>query len=124
MKPAYFNAFDKSFGAGADAEAAKKAFKEYNDAYHAAKELKAKFANTDPAQQPTDEDCKKAKEALEKARQVIDTYATDTSKLSAAFWNDLAIQNSPAYKNAKALVDKTNPTEAEKAQVEAAKKIK
>ena len=124
LKPAYFNAFDKSFGAGADAEAAKKAFKEYNDAYHAAKELKAKFANTDPAQQPTDEDCKKAKEALEKARQVIDTYATDTSKLSAAFWNDLAIQNSPAYKNAKALVDKTNPTEAEKAQVEAAKKIK
>ncbi len=124
LKPAYFNAFDKSFGAGADAEAAKKAFKEYNDAYHAAKELKAKFANTDPAQQPTDEDCKKAKEALEKARQVIDTYATDTSKLSAAFWNDLAIQNSPAYKNAKALVDKTNPTAEEQAQVAAAKKIK
>ncbi|MFU0615021.1 peptidase [Gardnerella vaginalis] len=124
LKPAYFNAFDKSFGAGADAEAAKKAFKEYNDAYHAAKELKAKFANTDPAQQPTDEDCKKAKEALEKARQVIDTYATDTKKLSAAFWNDLAIQNSPAYKNAKALAVKTNPTKDEKAQVEAAKKIK
>ncbi|WP_422119450.1 FIVAR domain-containing protein [Gardnerella sp. DNF00354] len=124
LKPAYFNAFDKSFGAGADAEAAKKAFKEYNDAYHAAKALKAKFANTDPAQQPTDEDCKKAKEALEKARQVIDTYATDTKKLSAAFWNDLAIQNSPAYKNAKALAVKTNPTKDEKAQVEAAKKIK
>ena len=124
LKPAYFNAFDKSFGAGADAEAAKKAFKEYNDAYHAAKELKAKFAKTNPAEQPTDEDCKKAKEALEKARQVIDTYATDTKKLSAAFWNDIAIQNSPAYKNAKALAVKTNPTDDEKAKVEAAKKIK
>lgn len=124
LKPAYFNAFDKSLGTGADAEAAKKAFKEYNDAYHKAKELKKKFANTDPSQQPTDEDCKKAKEALEKARQVIDTYATDTSKLSAAFWNDLAIHNSPAYKNAQALVDKTNPTEDEKAQVANAKKIK
>ena len=121
LKPAYFNAFDK---AQAGDDAAKQAFKEYNDAYHAAKELKAKFANTDPALQPTDEDCKKAKEALEKARQVIDTYATDTSKLSAAFWNDLAIQNSPAYKNAKALAGKTNPTKDEKAQVEAAKKIK
>ena len=124
LKPAYFNAFDKSFGAGADAEAAKKAFKEYNDAYHAAKDLNARFASTDASKQPTDEECKKAKEALDKARQVIDTYATDTSKLSAAFWNDIAIQNSPAYKNAKALVDKKNPTDGEKAQVEAAKKIK
>ncbi|MFU0571341.1 peptidase [Gardnerella vaginalis] len=124
LKPAYFNAFDKSFGAGADAEAAKKAFKDYNDAYHAAKALKKKFANTDPSQQPTDAECREAKEALEKARQVIDTYATDTKKLSAAFWNDLAIQNSPAYKNAKALAGKTNPTKDEKAQVEAAKKIK
>ena len=121
LKPAYFNAFDK---AQAGDDAAKTAFKQYNDAYHAAKELKKKFANTDPAQQPTDDECKKAKEALEQARQVIDTYATDTSKLSAAFWNDLAIHNSPAYKNAQALVDKQNPTEDEKDQVEAAKKIK
>ena len=121
LKPAYFNAFDK---AQAGDDAAKKAFKEYNDAYHAAKALKEKFAKTNPSEQPSDEECKVAKEALEKARQVIDTYATDTSKLSAAFWNDLAIQNSPAYKNAKALVDKTNPTEDEKAQVAAAKKIK
>ena len=121
LKPAYFNAFDK---AQADDDAAKQAFKEYNDAYHAAKELKAKFANTDPALQPTDEECKVAKEALEKARQVIDTYATDTSKLSAAFWNDLAIHNSPAYKNAQALVDKQNPTDEEKEQKAAAEKIK
>ena len=124
LKPAYFNAFDKSLGTGADAEAAKKAFKEYNDAYHKAKELKAKFASADASKQPTDEECKAAKEALEQARQVIDTYATDTSKLSAAFWNDLAIQNSPAYKNAKALADKQNPTAEEQAQVAAAKKIK
>ena len=121
LKPAYFNAFDK---AQAGDDAAKKAFKEYNDAYHAAKDLNARFASTDASKQPTDEECKKAKEALDKARQVIDTYATDTSKLSAAFWNDIAIQNSPAYKNAKALVDKKNPTDGEKAQVEAAKKIK
>ena len=121
LKPAYFNAFDK---AQAGDNAAKQAFKEYNDAYHAAKELKEKFAKTNPAEQPSDEDCKKAKEALDKARQVIDTYATDTKKLSAAFWNDLAIQNSPAYKNAKALAEKQNPTKDEKAQVEAAKKIK
>ena len=124
LKPAYFNAFDKSLGTGADAEAAKKAFREYNDAYHKAKELKEKFASADASKQPTDDECKKAKEALEQARHVIDTYATDTSKLSAAFWNDLAIQNSPAYKNAKALADKQNPAEDEKAQVEAAKKIK
>ena len=121
LKPAYFNAFDK---AQAGDEAAKTAFKQYNDAYHAAKDLKAKFANTDASKQPTDEECKAAKEALDKARQVIDTYATDTSKLSAAFWNDLAIHNSPAYKNAQALVDKKNPTKDEEAQVEAAKKIK
>ncbi|MFP1711731.1 peptidase, partial [Gardnerella vaginalis] len=121
LKPAYFNAFDK---AQAGDNAAMQAFKDYNDAYHKAKELKARFASTDASQQPTDEDCKKAKEALEKARQVIDTYATDTKKLSAAFWNDIAIQNSPAYKNAKALAVKTNPTDDEKAKVEAAKKIK
>ena len=121
LKPAYFNAFDKAQAGDKDAE---KAFKEYNDAYHAAKELKEKFANTDTSKQPTDEECKTAKEALEKARQVIDKYATDTSKLSAAFWNDIAIQNSPAYKNAAALAVKTNPTDDEKAKVEAAKKIK
>ena len=123
LKPAYFNAFDKAQAGGKDSQAAKD-FKAYNDAYHKAKELKKKFANTDPSQQPTDAECREAKEALEKARQVIDTYATDTKKLSAAFWNDLAIQNSPAYKNAKALAGKTNPTKDEKAQVEAAKKIK
>ncbi len=121
LKPAYFNAFDK---AQAGDQKAQQAFKGYNEAYQKAKELKKKFAETDLSKQPTDEECKTAKEALEKARQVIDKYATDTSKLSAAFWNDLAIHNSPAYKNAQALVDKQNPTEDEKAQVAAAKKIK
>ncbi|MFP1704175.1 peptidase [Gardnerella vaginalis] len=121
LKPAYFNAFDK---AQAGDQKAQQAFKDYNEAYQKAKELKKKFAETDLSKQPTDEECKTAKEALEKARQVIDKYATDTSKLSAAFWNDLAIHNSPAYKNAQALVDKQNPTEDEKAQVAAAKKIK
>ncbi|RFT34843.1 peptidase, partial [Bifidobacteriaceae bacterium NR019] len=121
LKPAYFNAFDK---AQAGDQKAKQAFKEYNEAYQKAKELKRKFAETETSKQPTAEEITAAKEALEKARQVIDTYATDTSKLSAAFWNDLAIQNSPAYKNAKALAEKQNPTEEEKTQVEAAKKIK
>ncbi|MFU0532993.1 peptidase, partial [Gardnerella vaginalis] len=121
LKPAYFNAFDK---AQAGDQKAQQAFKDYNEAYQKAKELKKKFAETDLSKQPTDEECKTAKEALEKARQVIDKYATDTSKLSAAFWNDLAIHNSPAYKNAQALVDKQNPTEDEKAQVAAVKKIK
>ncbi|MFP1691640.1 peptidase [Gardnerella vaginalis] len=121
LKPAYFNAFDKAQGGDKDAATA---FKNYNDAYHKAKELKRKFAATEASKQPTADEIKAAKEALEQARQVIDTYATDTKKLSAAFWNDLAIQNSPAYKNAKALAVKTNPTEDEKAQVAAAKKIK
>ena len=121
LKPAYFNAFDKAQAGDKDAA---DAFKNYNDAYQKAKALKAKFAKTNPAEQPTDDDCKKAKEALDKARQVIDKYATDTSKLSAAFWNDIAIQNSPAYKNAAALAGKQSPTSEEQAQVEAAKKIK
>ncbi|MFU0560418.1 peptidase [Gardnerella vaginalis] len=121
LKPAYFNAFDKAQGGDKDAATA---FKNYNDAYHKAKELKRKFAATEASKQPTADEIKAAKEALEQARQVIDKYATDTSKLSAAFWNDIAIQNSPAYKNAAALAVKTNPTDDEKAKVEAAKKIK
>lgn len=120
--PAYFNAFDKA--QAGDAEA-KKAFKDYNDAYQKAKELKkaledAKNAGTAPDQNQINE----AKKALEEARKVIDKYATNTSRLSAAAFNDLAIQNSPAYKNVKELADKQNPSEEEKAKVEAAKKAK
>ncbi|MFW0894562.1 peptidase [Gardnerella sp. Marseille-Q9181] len=97
LMPAYFNSFDKA--QAGDAEA-KKAFKDYNDAYQKAKELKtkleeAKTGGTAPAQKLIDE----AKTALEEARKVIDKYATNTSRLSAAVFNDLAIQNSPAYKN-------------------------
>ena len=98
LMPAYFNAFDKAQAGDTDA---KKAFKDYNDAYQKAKELKqkleeAKNGGTAPDQRLINE----AKTALEKARTVIDKYATNTSRLSAAVFNDLAIQNSPAYKNA------------------------
>ena len=122
LMPAYFNAFDK---AQAGDEDAKKAFKDYNDAYQKAKALKedlekAKNGGTAPGQNQIDE----AKKALEEARKVIDKYATNTSRLSAAVFNDLAIQNSPAYANVKELADKQNPSEEEKAQVEAAKKAK
>ena len=100
LMPAYFNAFDK---AQAGDEDAKKAFKDYNDAYQKAKALKedlekAKNGGTAPGQNQIDE----AKKALEEARKVIDKYATDTSKISAALLHSLAITNSPAYKNASA----------------------
>lgn len=123
LMPAYFNAFDK---AQTGDEAAKTAFKEYNDAYHKAKELKKKFdaAATNPSVAPTQNEIDAAKAALEKAREVIDKYATNTSKLSAAAFNDLAIQHSPAYKNVQKLAAKQNPSEAEKAEVDAAKKAK
>ena len=100
LMPAYFNAFDK---AKAGDEDAKKAFKDYNDAYQKAKALKkaledAKNGGTAPDQNQIDE----AKKALEEARKVIDKYATNTSRLSAAVLNDIAIQKSPAYKNVSA----------------------
>ena len=99
LMPAYFNAFDKAQAGDADA---KKAFKDYNDAYQKAKALKEKFAKTNPAEQPTATDIADAKTALEEARKVIDKYATNTSRLSAAVFNDIAIQHSPAYKNVSA----------------------
>ena len=121
LMPAYFNAFDKAQAGDADA---KKAFKDYNDAYQKAKALKENFEATDPSKQPTATDIADAKKALEEARKVIDKYATNTSRLSAAVFNDIAIQHSPAYANVKELADKQNPSEEEKAQVEAAKKAK
>lgn len=121
LMPAYFNAFDKAQTGDKDAQ---KAFKDYNDAYQKAKELKKNFEATDPSKQPTATDIADAKTALEEARKVIDKYATNTSRLSAAVFNDIAIQHSPAYANVKELADKQNPSEEEKAQVEAAKKAK
>ena len=99
LMPAYFNAFDKAHAGDADA---KKAFKDYNDAYQKAKVLKQNFEATDPSKQPTATDIADAKTALEEARKVIDKYATNTSRLSAAVFNDIAIQHSPAYKNVSA----------------------
>ena len=109
LMPAYFNAFDK---AQAGDEDAKKAFKDYNDAYQKAKELKkaledAKTGGSAPEQTLINE----AKTALENARKVIDKYATNTSRLSAAVFNDIAIQHSPAYKN----VSETDASEEAKA---------
>ncbi|RDW95516.1 peptidase [Gardnerella vaginalis] len=97
LMPAYFNAFDK---AQAGDEKAKKDFKAYNDAYHAAKELMENLKK--PGNTITQEDVEKVKQQLLDARKIIDTYATDTSRLSAAALNDVAIQNSPAYKNVSA----------------------
>ena len=121
LMPAYFNAFDKAHAGDKDAAAA---FKNYNDAYHKAKELKKNFEATDPSKQPTATDIADAKKALEEARKVIDKYATNTSRLSAAVFNDIAIQHSPAYANVKELANKQNPSREEKAQVDAAKKAK
>ncbi|NSX28024.1 FIVAR domain-containing protein [Gardnerella vaginalis] len=105
LMPAYFNAFDKAQADGKDSQAAKD-FKAYNDAYHAAKELKKKFddaaKNPQTSTPPTQKEVDDAKKALEEARKVIDKYATDTSKISAALLHSLAITNSPAYKNASA----------------------
>ncbi|MGV7020324.1 peptidase [Gardnerella vaginalis] len=121
LMPAYFNAFDKAQADGQDSQAAKD-FKAYNDAYHAAKDLMTELNK--PNSTVTQDEVNKVKDQLIAARKIIDTYATDTSKLSAAAFNDIAIKFSPAYQNLKALAEKENPSEAEKADVEAAKKAK
>ncbi|MFU0534520.1 peptidase [Gardnerella pickettii] len=126
LMPAYFNAFDLAQSKDpADAEKAKQAakdFKAYNDAYHAAKDLMDELNK--PGSTVDQKKVDAVKEQLIAARKIIDTYATDTSRLSAAALNDVAIQNSPAYKNLKALAEKQNPTQEEQAEVEAAKKAK
>ena len=119
LMPAYFNAFDKAQAEGKDSQAAKD-FKAYNDAYHAAKDLMEQLKKPDSTIKQTEVDA--VKNQLIEARKIIDAYATDTSRLSAAVFNDIAIKNSPAYKNLKALAEKTNPTPEEQADVEAAKK--
>ncbi|EPI50365.1 M protein repeat protein, partial [Gardnerella vaginalis JCP7672] len=121
LMPAYFNAFDKAQADGQDSQAAKD-FKAYNDAYHAAKDLMTELNK--PNSTVTQEQADKVKNQLVEARKLIDKYATDTSKLSAAAFNDIAIKLSPAYQNLKELAEKQNPSEEEKADVEAAKKAK
>lgn len=125
LLPAYFNAYNLSQSKDpADAEKAKKAaadFKKYNDAYHAAKELQGRFTSADISKRPTQKEINAAKKQLEEARDIIDTYATDTKKLSAAIFNDIAVTASPAYKNAEALAANQNPSDKDRKQVEAAK---
>lgn len=100
LMPAYFNAFDKAQTGDKDAQ---KAFKDYNDAYQKAKELKENLEKAKTGgKAPTQTQINEAKTALEEARKVIDKYATNTSRLSAAAFNDIAIQKSPAYKNVSA----------------------
>lgn len=126
LLPAYFNAFNlsqsKDPALAAKAQQAAEDFKKYNDAYHAAKQLQAKFKEADTAKHPSQQEINTAKAMLEQARAVIDSYATDTSKLSVAILSDVAITASPAYNNAKALADKQNPAPEEQAKVEEAKK--
>lgn len=105
LMPAYFNAFDKAQADGKDSQAAKD-FKAYNDAYHAAKELMAKTKQQGST--VTQEEVNKVKEQLLAARKIIDTYATDTSKISAALLHSLAIKASPAYQNASANTDQNS----------------
>ena len=119
LMPAYFNAFDKAQAGDNDA---KKAFKDYNDAYQKAKALKAKLdAVKTGGKAPTQTEIDEAKKALEEARKVIDKYATNTSRLSAAVFNDIAIQHSPAYKNVSA-DDASEAAKAAKAKYDAAVK--
>ena len=104
LMPAYFNAFDQAQKDGADSQAAKD-FKAYNDAYQKAKELSKKLKETEESKKPKQTEIDAAKTALEEARKVIDKYATDTSKISAALLHSLAIKASPAYQNASANTD-------------------
>ncbi|MFP1711683.1 peptidase [Gardnerella vaginalis] len=121
LMPAYFNAFDK--GKEGDTDAAT-AFKNYNDAYQKAKALKKKLEEAKTGKDaPDQEQINEAKTALEKAREVIDKYATDTSKISAALLNSLAIKNSPAYKNASAGTEGSAAKKAKDAYDAALKKL-
>ncbi len=121
LMPAYFNAFDK--GKAGDTEAAT-AFKNYNDAYQKAKALKKKLEEAKTGKDaPDQEQINEAKTALEKARKVIDKYATDTSKISAALLNSLAITTSPAYQNASAGTEGSAAKKAKDAYDAALKKL-
>ncbi|MFP1719253.1 peptidase [Gardnerella sp. Marseille-Q9185] len=121
LMPAYFNAFDEAQAKGKDSQAAKD-FKAYNDAYHAAKDLMDKLKQ--PGSTITQEEADAIKDKLLEARKAIDKYATDTSKISAALLQSLAIHNSPAYKNASANTDpNSEEAKAAKAYNEALDKL-
>lgn len=122
LMPAYFNAFDQAQKDGADSQAAKD-FKAYNDAYQKAKELSKKLKETEESKKPKQTEIDAAKTALEDARKVIDKYATDTSKISAALLHSLAITNSPAYKNASAGAEGSDEAKAKKAYDDALKEL-
>ena len=120
LMPAYFNAFDKAQAEGKDSQAAKD-FKAYNDAYHAAKDLMKDLKK--PNSSVTQEQADAVKKQLLDARKIIDTYATDTSRLSAALLHSLAITNSPAYKNASAGAEGSDEAKAKKAYDDALKEL-
>ena len=125
LMPAYFNAFDLSQSKDpADAEKAKQAandFKAYNDAYHAAKDLLTDIKK--PNSTVTQDQADAVKKQLLDARKVIDKYATDTSKISAALLHSLAITNSPAYKNASATDASEDAKKAKQAYDDALKAL-
>ena len=122
LMPAYFNAFDQAQQDGADSQAAKD-FKAYNDAYQKAKELSKKLKETEESKKPKQTEIDAAKTALEDARKVIDKYATDTSKISAALLHSLAITKSPAYLNASAGAEGSEEAKAKKAYDDALKAL-
>ncbi|MDK7192538.1 peptidase [Bifidobacterium sp. UMB1197] len=126
LMPAYFNAFDlsqsKDPADAAKATQAAKDFKEYNDAYHAAKDLMDKAKkNPDTV---TQDEVDAVKNKLVEARKVIDKYATDTSKISAALLQSLAITKSPAYLNASAGAAGSDEAKAKQAYDDALEKLK
>ena len=125
LMPAYFNAFDlsqsKEPADATKAEQAAKDFKAYNDAYHAAKDLLKDLKKQSST--VTQEQADKVKNQLIGARKVIDKYATDTSKISAALLHSLAITKSPAYINASAGAEGSDEAKAKKAYDDALKEL-
>ena len=120
LMPAYFNAFDEAQAKGKDSQAAKD-FKAYNDAYHAAKELMDDLKK--PGSTVDQKKVDAAKDKLIDARRAIDKYATDTSKISAALLQSLAITKSPAYLNASAGAEGSDEAKAKAAYDAALKKL-
>lgn len=126
--PAYFNAYEESQN-GADANKktqAGKDFVAYNEAYTEAKTIKQKIQDATTTTVFTQEEINAAKAKLDKASAAIVTYATKPSALQTSADQDDVTQNTTAYKNAKALADKTSDaslTGEAKTKAEAAKKI-
>ena len=120
LMPAYFNAFDEAQAKGKDSQAAKD-FKDYNDAYHAAKDLMDELKK--PGSTVDQKKVDAAKDKLVEARKAIDKYATDTSKISAALLHSLAITKSPAYLNASAGAAGSEEAKAKQAYDDALKAL-